>query len=355
MPSARTAQLSAAPLLLALLIACGTAATPGATNPSADNPSGQLVTLRLGYFPNVTHATALVGDRGGIFAEVLGDDVDLRISNFNAGGEAVEAIFNEGLDMTFIGPNPAINAFIRSEGAAVRIIAGATSGGAFLVVREGIVSVDDLRGTTLSSPALGNTQDVALRAWLADNGLEADAQGGGDVSITPLANAEILEGFSSGQLDGAWVPEPWATRMIQQGGGHVLVDERDLWPAGQYVTTHLLVRTAFLEQHPDIVRDLLQAHLQATAFVNDKPDEAQALVSAGIAAITGSTMPAGVLDVAWQNLEFTVDPIAPSLQESATDAYALGFLPSDELTGIYDLTLLNEVLAEAGRPQIPQP
>ncbi|HUG48422.1 MAG TPA: ABC transporter substrate-binding protein [Candidatus Limnocylindria bacterium] len=334
---------------LALLAACGATANPGAPA----NCSGPT-TLRLGYFPNVAHAMALVGDRGGIFAEGLGEDASLQVHNFNAGGEAIEAIFNGGIDITYIGPNPAINGFIRSEGEAVRIIAGATSGGAFFVVREGIESAEDLRGLTVTSPALGNTQDVALRAWLADNGLATDAEGAGDVSITPLANAQILEGYIAGQLDGAWVPEPWATRLLQQGG-HVLVDERDLWPDGRYVTTHLLVRTEFLAQNPELVRRFLEAHLRATDFVNDEPAEAQRLVSEGIQAITGSAMAPDVLATAWGNLAFTVDPIAGSLQESAEDAFALGFLPSDDLAGIYDLSLLNDVLSAAGRPQIAQP
>lgn len=359
----RTGAQRAVALLIALMLAaCGGANPPVATpaNPGTDNPSpgGEAVTLRLGYFPNVTHATALVGDRGGIFQRVLGDSVDLQVQNFNAGGEAIEAIFNGGIDMTYIGPNPAINGFIRSRGQAVRIIAGATSGGAFFVVRDGIESAEDLRGKVVSSPALGNTQDVAMRAWLADNGLQTDRDAGGDVSITPLANAEILEGFVSGSLDGAWVPEPWATRMIQQGG-NVLVDERDVWPNGEYVTTHLLVATAFLERHPDTVRRFLEAHLEATAFANEQTDEAQQLVSDGITAITGTEMNPDVLSAAWENLTFTVDPIAASLQESAEDAYSLGFLegynPETGVQGIYELGLLNEVLREAGRPEIPQP
>jgi NitT/TauT family transport system substrate-binding protein len=338
--------------LVLALFGCSTAAEPTAT-------SGQQVTLRLGYFPNVTHATGLVGDRGGIFERVLGEGIDLRVQNFNAGGEAIEAIFNGGIDMTYIGPNPALNGFIRSGGQAVRIIAGATSGGAFFVVREGIETAEDLRGEVVSSPALGNTQDVALRSWLADNGLKTDADAGGDVSIAQVGgNSDILEGFVAGSLDGAWVPEPWATRMIGQGG-RVLVDERDLWASGEYVTTHLLVATTFLEQHPNVVRRFLEAHIEATTFVHEHPDEAQRLVSEGIDEITGTAMDPDVLASAWPNLTFTVDPIAASLEESARDAYELGFLegydPEAGLEGIYDLTLLNGLLREAGQPEVDQP
>jgi NitT/TauT family transport system substrate-binding protein len=313
------------------------------------------VTLRLGYFPNVTHAAAVVGVAKGIFADKLGANVTLEPKTFNAGPEAVEAIFNGGLDATFIGPNPAINAFSRSSGQAIRIIAGATSGGAFFVVRDGINGVQDLRGTRIATPQLGNTQDVALRAWLSNNGLTADAQGGGDVSIVPQSNSQTLETFIAGGIDGAWVPEPWATRMIQDGGGHVLVDERDLWPDGKYVTTLLIVRTEFLNQHPDVIKQLLHAHLAATDYVNNSPAEAQAAFATAIDQITGTTTSTSVLATAWGNLAFTVDPIASSLQKSADEATALGFLDSSTLTGIYDLGPLNQVLHEAGRPEIPQP
>jgi NitT/TauT family transport system substrate-binding protein len=340
-------------VLVLLLAGCGATSAPGSPAPAGDG-----VTLRLAYFPNVTHATALVGDRGRIFERVLGDAVDLRVQSFNAGNEAVEAIFNGGIDIAYIGPNPTLNAFIRSNGQAVRIIAGATSGGAFFVVREGIGSAEDLRGRTVASPALGNTQDVALRSWLADQGLRTTAEGGGDVSITPLANADILESFVSGSLDGAWVPEPWATRMVGQGG-KVLVDERDLWPDGQYVTTHVIVATSFLERHPDVVARFLRAHAEATDYVNANPLDSRRLVSQGIEAITGSVVVPAVLEAAWPNLTFTVDPIASSLQESAVDAHGLGFLegydPDTGLAGIYDLALLNEVLRDAGRPELVQP
>jgi NitT/TauT family transport system substrate-binding protein len=326
---------------------------------ATQSPTPARVVLRLGYFPNVTHAAALIGDRSGIFRDTLGPEVDVRIMNFNAGGEAIEALFGDGLDATYIGPNPAINGYIRSNGEALRIVSGATSGGAFLVVRDGIRGAEDLRGTRIAHPQpTGNTQDVALRAWLEDNGLHTDTQGGGDVAVTPLPNAQALELFGTGGIDGAWVPEPWATRMVEQGG-HVLVDERDLWPDGRYVTTHLIVRTAFLEQHPGVVRDLIRGNMLATDFANDKPDEAQALVAQGIEAITGSTISAETLRTVWPNLLFTVDPIASSLRESAEDAARLGFLPdfdpATSLDGIYDLRLLNEVLREAGRPEIAQP
>jgi NitT/TauT family transport system substrate-binding protein len=306
------------------------------------------VALRLGYFPNVTHAPAILGLEAGIFAEALGADVALTTATFSTGTAAIEALFSGAIDATYIGPNPAINAWAQSEGTAIRIVAGTTSGGAALVVREGIDSPEDLRGGKLASPSLGNTQDVALRAWLAEQGLETDLQGGGDVSILPQENSQTLETMLTGDIDGAWVPEPWATRLLLEADGRVLVDERDLWPDGRFVTTHLIVASEYLEKHPDVVRDLLAGHVTAVGRTNADPAEAQRLTNAGIEAITGTALPAEVIEGAWANLTFTVDPIAQSLRESAVDAEAVGLLEPVDLQGIYALDILNGLLEQQG-------
>lgn len=341
----------AASLLVALAL---TASACGGQGSASPENVGASTTLRLGYFPNVTHATAIAGLEEGFFQDGLGDDVTLKTSTFNSGTDAIEAVFSDALDATFIGPNPAINAWLQSQGEAIRIVSGATSGGAFLVVRDGIDSTADLKGTTLSTPSLGNTQDVALRAWLKDQGLSADLEGGGDVSITPQDNALILETFRSGETDGAWVPEPWATRMIQEGKGTVLVDERDLWTDGAYVTTHLVVAATFLEEHPDVVKGLLEGLVAADDFVNEDPEQAKTVVGDAIADLTGAEIPAGTMDRAWDNLVFTLDPIASSLYKAAEDAVDVGLLDPVDLDGIYALDLLNEVLKEAGREQVTQ-
>jgi NitT/TauT family transport system substrate-binding protein len=316
---------------------------------------GDSLTLRLGFFPNVTHAPALVGIEDGILAEALGSNVVLEPHAFNAGPEAIEAIFNGAIDASYIGPNPAINAFAQSNGEAIRIVAGTTSGGAALVVRDDITSPDQLAGTVLATPQLGNTQDVALRAWLAEQGYETDVEGGGDLSITPMANADALNAFVAGEIDGAWVPEPWWTRMVEEGGGSVLVNEADLWPNGQFVTTHLIVATEFLEDHPDVVKRLIEGHVAAIDAANEDPEAAQEVVIAEIEELSGSELSPSTVATAWENLEFTVDPIASSLETSAQHATELGLLESVDLEGIYDLTVLNEVLSEAGREEIPTP
>jgi NitT/TauT family transport system substrate-binding protein len=333
--------------------ASDTTAASGTTGAPDDGGEGGA-TLRLGYFPNVTHAPAIIGAETGLFQEALGADVGLEVTTFNSGTEAIEALFAGAIDASFIGPNPAINGFAQSqsEGGALRIVSGTTSGGAFLVVGEGIESPDDLADKTLASPSLGNTQDVALRAWLGEQGYETDTSGGGDVSVTPLENPDILAAFQDGSIDGAWVPEPWATRLINEGGGHVLVDEADLWPDGRFVTTHLIAGTSYLEEHPDVIKNLITGLGQAIDEANSDPAGSQTVTNDGIENVTTSRLPDETIAGAWENLEFTLDPIASSLQGSADDAIAVGLLEPVELDGIYDLTLLNEVLAERGDPEV---
>jgi len=316
-----------------------------------DVVDAELTEVRLGFFANVTHAPAIIGSNEGYFAEELGD-LDLRVMTFNAGNEAITALFSGALDMTFIGPNPAINGYAQSQGHAIRIVAGTTSGGASLVVHSGIDDVEDLRGTRLATPALANTQDVALRAWLDDHGLMTDHEGGGDVSVAPQANAQILQTFLLGQIDGAWVPEPWASRLVLEGGGHVLVDERDLWPDGRFVTTHLIVRTEFLDQHPEVVAAVVRALVRVIDDIAADPVWARELVNDGIAAITGSELSAVTLERAWEQLTFTVDPIASSLRKSADDAIRVGLLQPVNLDRIYRLELLNTVLRQLGREEV---
>ncbi len=240
----------------------------------------------------------------------------------------------------------------QSQGQALRIIAGSTSGGAGLVVKPTIGSVQDLKGKTLATPQLGNTQDVALRHWLKTNGFTFDQAGGGDVSVRPIPNAEIITGFADGALDGAWVPEPFLSRLVLEHGGKVLLDEKEAWPDGQFVTTHLIVRTEFLERSPQLVRSLLKGHIEAVAYVNEHPEDAQRIANDHLAALTGKPLPDNVVAASFANLTFTVDPIAASLQGSASHAQEVGLLDPVDLKGIYALDPLNALLREAGLPEV---
>jgi NitT/TauT family transport system substrate-binding protein len=328
------------------LMACGQAVS------SAAPDDKQPLTLRLGYFPNLTHAPALAGIRKGYFAAALGSNVTIETHTFNAGGDAITAILSNSIDASFVGPSPTTNAFIQSHGLAVRVIAGATSGGALLVVKPTITSVLALKGKKIADPQLGATQDVALRWFLKSNGLTADTAGGGDVSILPQDNAQTLTAFKQGQIDGAWVPEPWASRLVVEGKGTVLVDERNLWPQGKFVTTNLVVRADFLQAHPKRVKALLEGLYQAIAYLNANPTDAQSLTNDAVAAITGNKLASGVVSAAWPHLAFTIDPLAATLKTSAEHAKSVGLLPSVNLKGLYDLSLLNQVLAEHNQPAV---
>ncbi len=312
--------------------------------------------LRLGYFPNLTHATALVGVESGELHTRLAGVATVETSTFNAGPAAVEALLSGALDAAYIGPNPIINAHVKSAGDAIRVIAGATAGGAFFVVAAHVKGPADLRGKKLASPQLGGTQDVALRRWLAQQGLATDAYGGGDVAVVPQENAQTLESFRAGQIAGAWVPEPWATRLLLEGGGKILVDERALWPDGRYVTTHLIVRKAYLEQHPDVVKALLRAHVELTDRIRNDAAKAQKLSIDHVERITGKRLDANVVAKAWQNLEFTSDPMRGSLLRSAEHAAQLDLLKVEgvDLTNVYELAPLNAVLRELGRATVAQ-
>jgi NitT/TauT family transport system substrate-binding protein len=339
--------------LLAVLLLAATAACGGSTDAKepAAGSGAPAKELRLGFFANLTHATPLVATREGFYAKELGPTT-VSTQVFNAGPAAVEALFAGTLDAAYIGPNPAINAFVKSKGEAVRIIAGATSGGAALVVRDGIRSAQDLRGRTVATPQLGGTQDVALRHWLQQAGLQTSKTGKGDVNITNTENATTLQLFRDGAVDGAWLPEPWASRLVLEAGAKVLVDERDLWPGGDFVVTHLVVTTTFLRDHPQTVAALLRGHARTNAWIAANPDQARSDVNARLAELTGKPLSEPVLDRAWRNIEVTDDPVAASLRASADHAVKVGLLGPADLAGIYDLGPLNAVLRAEGKPPV---
>ena len=336
-------------VLLALaLVVCGSQTSSG---------SGPI-TVNLGYFPNLTHAVALVGVERGTFQNALGPNVKLATKTFNAGPALIEALFAGDIDIGYVGPSPAINGYVKSHGEALRIIAGAASGGALFIVRPGanIQKAKDLANKKIADPQLGGTQDVSLRYYLQQNGLKP-ADKGGNVQIIPTDNATILTLFKTGKIDGAWVPEPWATRLIVEGNGRVLVDERTRWPNGKFVTTLVVVRKAFLDAHPDLVNKFLQAHVDTIQYILSNPDSAKSIANDQIKLITGKALPSNEIEMAYNNLDITYDPLSSTLQESANRAFALGFLGSTNpnLTGIYYLGPLNQILASKGLAAIAGP
>jgi NitT/TauT family transport system substrate-binding protein len=319
----------------ALLVAALAAALAAGCSrePRDDRP------LRLGYFPNVTHAQALVGIDDGTFARALGGRLDPRM--FNAGPAAMEALLVGDLDASYVGAGPAVIAWLRSERAGLRVVAGAVSGGAVLVVRDAR-SARDLAGKRVGSPQLGNTQDVALRTWLRAHGL-SDRGGDHGVEVTPLTNADNLAMFRRGDLAGAWVPEPWGARLVAEAGGRILVDERTLWEGGRFPTTLLVVSRRALERRREDVAALVRAHLELTRRWERDPERFGRLANEAFGRRTGKPLKPAVLLDALSRLEPVADPMAPQLAKLARDAQALGFAPPGDPAGIVDGSVLAEI------------
>ena len=312
-------------------------------------------TIRVGAFPNITHAQPMIGKANGWFEKALGPNVKIEWRSFNAGPSAIEALFAGAIDMTYVGPNPAINGYVRSNGEALRIIAGATSGGAALVVRSdsGINKPEDFHGKRVASPQMGNTQDVALRAWLKSQGLKTRDKGG-DVEVMPIANPDQLTLFLKKEIDAAWAPEPWASRLVHEANGRIFLDERSLWPNGQFLTTELVVSTKFLQSNPDLVKKWLRAHVELTDWINGHVPEAKQILNQQIQKETGKAVASTVLDDSFGHLQVTYDPLRGPLLRAAQLAFDAGFLGRQlpDLSRIYDLTSLNQVLTEEGKKPI---
>jgi NitT/TauT family transport system substrate-binding protein len=341
-------------LAVAIALTLVTASIPAPAFSQVEN--GQGKTLRIGYFPNINHAQAVIGLGRGDFQKALGDNVEVKTQIFNAGPAAIEALFANQIDVTYVGPNPAINGYVQSNGEALRIISGAASGGAVFVVRNdsGINSPQDLANKKFSSPQLGNTQDVALRKYLLDNGYKTK-ENGGNVEVIPAKNADIVSLMIKKDIDGAWVPEPWGAKLIKEANAKVLVDERDLWPPdGKFVTAHIIARTDYIEKNPDVIKKLLAAHIDRTIWINDNVEEAIQLFNAELNKLTGQTIPEDEFREGISRIELTYDPIKESLFKSANDAFDIGFLgkTKPDLSEIYDVKILNEVLKERGLQEI---
>ena len=321
-----------------------------ACSPSTSTDSNGPVTVHLGYFPNVTHAVALVGVQRGTLTS-LGTNVTVETKTFNAGPALIEALLAGDIDIGYVGPSPAINGYVKSHGEALRIIAGAASGGASFVVRPGahITTAADLAGKKIATPQKGNTQDVALRYYLKQHNLKSTEEGG-NVQIVPTDTANILTLFKAGQIDGAWVAEPTASRLVIEDNGTTFVDERTLWPNGKFISTLVVVRKVFLDQHPDVVKAFLKGHVETVQYIQANLASAKTIANAELKRLSGKALATAVIEQSFANVDVTYDPLAQSLLTSADHAFVLGFLGETKpnLTGIYDLKPLNDVLSAKG-------
>lgn len=318
-----------------------------------DNTSSDI--LRIGYFANINHAQAVIGIGNGDFQNSLGN-VKIESQVFNAGPSAIEALVANRIDVAYVGPNPAINGYLKSDGQGLRIIAGASSGGAVFVIRNdsGINDIHDFAGKKFASPQLGNTQDVALRSYLLKNGYKT-SENGGSVTIIPAKTADIVTMMSKKDIDGAWVPEPWGTILVKQANGKIILDERDLWPNGKFATALIVARTDYLNSHPDVIQKLIEAHVKETIWIDNNKDESIKIFNDQIQKLTGKTIPTNVISEALSRMEITYDPVKSSIDKSANDAYSLGFLgdKKPDLSNLFDLTILNKVLQEQNLPTVP--
>ncbi|MDC0773755.1 aliphatic sulfonate ABC transporter substrate-binding protein [Streptomyces sp. HD] len=307
-----------------------------------------LDSVRIGYFGNLTHGTALVGVNKGYFQKNLGA-TRAEYQLFNAGPSEIEALNSGSIDIGWIGPSPAINGFTASGGTNLRIVGGSASGGVKLVVDpEKIKSLDDVKGKKIATPQLGNTQDVAFLNWISERGWKVDAESGkGDVSVVRTDNSVTPDAYGSGSIDGAWVPEPTASKLVAEGG-KVLLDEADLWPDKKFVITNVIVRQDFLKEHPKAVEAVLKASVETNKWINANPEKAKTAVNAQLESDSGKPLPADVIDPAWKSIRFTDDPLASTLGAEAEHAVEAGLLEKPDLNGIYDLTLLNKVLKAEG-------
>lgn len=348
----RSLALLATILAVALLAAaCGSSSSKSNSTTSATGAgaSGAKATLKLGYLPNVTHAPDVYGIESGAFAKALGDNVTLKTSSFNAGSDAVTALLSGALDGAYLGPGPATNAYTKSNGKFV-VVSGVASGGAFLIVKPSINSPADLKGKKIASPQLGNTQDIALRWYLKQQGFKTDQTGGGDVNVLPQDNSTTVTSFQTGDIDGAWVPEPTATKLLNEGG-KILVDERDLWPNKQFVTTLLVMNKDYLSKNPDVAKNLIAATGAAIDSIKSDPNAAK-VVADGITKATGKEFKEKLVTDSIKSITFTLDPNASSLRTVADHAVELGLQKKTDLSGIFDLAILNQYLQSKGQPQV---
>ncbi|MEV6007163.1 aliphatic sulfonate ABC transporter substrate-binding protein [Streptomyces sp. NPDC051976] len=361
-PAVRRRLIAAAatlPILIGALAACGYGSKKDDSSDSSPAPVASAGTkklsadeVKIGYFPNLTHATPLVGLKEGLFQKELGA-TKIKELTFNAGPAEIEALNAGSIDIGWIGPSPAINGYTKSNGTSLRIISGSASGGVKLVVNPAkIKTLDDVKGKKIATPQLGNTQDVALLNWIASKGWKVDAQSGkGDVSVVRTDNKITPDAYKNGSIDGAWVPEPTASKLVAEGA-KVLLDESTLWPDKKFVITNVIVSQKFLAAHPDVVEAVLRGSVNTNAWIAANPDKAKADANEQLKRLTQKALPAKVLDPAWQSIQLLDDPLAATANQEAAHAVSAGLLKKPDLNGLYDLTLLNKVLKAAGKPTV---
>jgi len=282
--------------------------------------------IRVGHFPNITHAQAVIAHAlsrqgKGWFEQRLGPDTKIEWFVYNAGPSAMEAIFAKSIDLTYVGSGPALNAYTRSNGREIRLIAGAANGGSGLIVQpnQNLKSPADFRGKKIATPQLGNTQDISCRAWLTGGGLKI-TQLGGDAQVIPTQNPDQLALFKGKKVDGVWTVEPWLSRLEQEASGEVIVEEREV------ATTILVSSVKFLNEQRDLAKKFAQAHAELTDWILKNPDEAQRLIKTELLEETKSDMAPQVIAAAWKRIVFTAETPRAAVEEFMQNSVKAGFI-----------------------------
>ena len=294
--------------------------------------------IRIAYFPNIGHAIPIVGIENGLFQNSLGDQVKIETRVFDSGPQAIESLFANSIDLAYVGPGPAINGFLNSENHNVKILAGAASGGASFIVHPDskINSASDFAGKKIAAPQIGNTQDVSLRHYLSENGLRT-AEKGGSVIVYNIPNPDIYTLFVKGDIDGAWIPEPWATILVTELNGTRLFHEETLWPNQEFASVLLIANTNFVEKNPELITNLLKSHHETATWINQNPIETRIIFNDFLNSHLGQSLSDDIVDVALSNIVITADPLPDSVYSFAEKANALGYLGRNgyDLSGIF--------------------
>jgi NitT/TauT family transport system substrate-binding protein len=341
-------KLSVTILASVLLAGCG-GSDSSKTSDGGKSGSAQPTTVRLGYFPNVTHAQAVLGVVRGDYQKALGSNVKLETATFNAGPSVIEAVFAGHLDIAYVGPSPIINGFVQSKGEEIRVIAGSGANGVLIIAAKtsGITSLEQLKGRKIASPQLGNTQDISAKDFVVTHLKTQLKEKGGDTDVIPIANPDIESLFAKGQLDAAWVPEPWGSRIIANGLANKIAEEKDLWPNKQFALTNVIARRAFLEQYPDLVERILTAHVALTADLQKDPSQYYDAINQELKKLTGKDLPKTVLEQSFAHTQFTTDPSAESFERFFTMGKELKLVKGDtlDLSKLVDTRILKKIQA----------
>lgn len=303
--------------------------------------------INIGYFPNVTHAQAVIGIKRGDFQKSLGSDWEVKPFTFNAGPSVIEALFAKRLDIAYVGPSPTINGYVKSKGEEVRVVAGAAVNGILIVgnKKRNITKLEQLKGGKIATPQLGNTQDISAKEYVVNDLKSQLKERGGDTEVISLDNPSIEILFQKDQIDAAWVPEPWGSRLIINGLANLISEEKDLWESKKFNLTNIIVRREFLEKNPEAVKKFLEAHVAITEEVRKDPLQFADIINGELTRLTGKNLPRPILESAFKYTEFTTDPAKESFEKFYDKAVTLKFLPADrvDLGRLVDTSLLQSV------------